>query len=74
MRVGSLLLRAAVAVDIDHLLSFRNDPVVNRFMIRTSVDPEAFRVVADAVEAEVATAFGLTAAEVEAFRTPVADE
>lgn len=43
MRVGSLLLRAAVAADIDHLLSFRNDPGVNRFMIRTSVDPETFR-------------------------------
>lgn len=43
MRVGSLLLRDAVAGDIDHLLSFRNDPVVNRFMIRTSVDPETFR-------------------------------
>ncbi len=25
------------------MLAFRNDPVVNRFMLRTSVDPETFR-------------------------------
>jgi RimJ/RimL family protein N-acetyltransferase len=43
MMVGPLLLREATAADIDHLLSFRNDPVVNRFMMRTSVEPEAFR-------------------------------
>ena len=43
MRIGSLLLREANAADIEHLLSFRNDPQVNRFMIRTSVEPEAFR-------------------------------
>ena len=43
MRVGSLLLREAREDDIEHLLSFRNDPEVNRFMIRTSVDPERFR-------------------------------
>jgi RimJ/RimL family protein N-acetyltransferase len=43
MRVGSLLLREAVAADIEQLLSFRNDPVVNRFMLRTSVDPDRFR-------------------------------
>ena len=43
MRVGSLLLREARAGDIEQLLSFRNDPQVNRFMIRTSVEPEAFR-------------------------------
>ncbi|HEX2772338.1 MAG TPA: GNAT family protein [Micromonosporaceae bacterium] len=43
MRVGSLLLREAVAADIEQLLSFRNDPAVNRFMLRTSVDPETFR-------------------------------
>jgi hypothetical protein len=43
MRVGSLLLREATAADIERLLSFRNDPVVNRFMIRTSVEPETFR-------------------------------
>lgn len=43
MRVGPLLLREARESDIEQLLSFRNDPAVNRFMIRTSVDPEAFR-------------------------------
>jgi len=43
MRIGSLLLREANAADIEQLLSFRNDPQVNRFMIRTSVEPETFR-------------------------------
>jgi len=42
-RSGSLLLREANATDIEELLSFRNDPEVNRFMIRTSVEPDAFR-------------------------------
>ena len=42
-RSGSLLLREASAADIEELLSFRNDPGVNRFMIRTSVEPDAFR-------------------------------
>ena len=43
MRVGSLLLREAAADDVEHLLTFRNDPAVNRFMMRTRVDPQAFR-------------------------------
>lgn len=43
MHVDSVLLRDAVAIDIEHLLSFRNDPEVNRFMLRTSVDPDTFR-------------------------------
>ena len=43
MSVGSLLLREADASDIEQLLSFRNDPLVNRFMIRTSVEPVTFR-------------------------------
>ncbi len=43
MRVGDLLLREAREDDIEQMLLFRNDPAVNRFMIRTSVDPEAFR-------------------------------
>ena len=43
MTVGSLVLREATAVDIEHLLTFRNDPGVNRFMMQTSVDPEKFR-------------------------------
>ena len=43
MQVGSLLLREAGEVDIEKLLSFRNDPAVNRFMLRTNVDPAIFR-------------------------------
>jgi RimJ/RimL family protein N-acetyltransferase/diadenosine tetraphosphate (Ap4A) HIT family hydrolase len=43
MRVGQLLLREARESDIERMLSFRNDPAVNRFMLRTSVDPETFR-------------------------------
>jgi RimJ/RimL family protein N-acetyltransferase len=43
MRVGSLVLREANAGDIEHLLCFRNDPEVNRFMIRTRVEPQTFR-------------------------------
>jgi RimJ/RimL family protein N-acetyltransferase len=43
MRVGSVLLREAAVADIEQLLTFRNDPAVNRFMLRTSVDPETFR-------------------------------
>ncbi len=42
-RVGSLLLRDARADDIEPLLAVRNDPGVNRFMLRTHVDPETFR-------------------------------
>lgn len=43
MRAGSLLLREAEDADIEELLSFRNDPAVNRFMLRTRVEPEVFR-------------------------------
>lgn len=43
MTVGPLLLRYATADDIDQLLSWRNDPDLNRFMVRTHVDPEEFR-------------------------------
>jgi RimJ/RimL family protein N-acetyltransferase len=43
MRMGHLLLREAVEEDIENLLPLRNDPGVNRFMLRTSVDPAAFR-------------------------------
>jgi len=41
--VDGLLLRVADDDDIEHLLSFRNDPAVNRFMLRTRVDPQVFR-------------------------------
>lgn len=43
MQVGPLILREATAPDIEQLLTFRNDPAVNRFMIRTSVDRDEFR-------------------------------
>lgn len=43
MRAGSLLLRDVGPDDIEPLLTFRNDPAVNRFMLRTSVEPETFR-------------------------------
>jgi RimJ/RimL family protein N-acetyltransferase len=43
MRVGPLLLRQAGEADLEPMLAFRNDPAVNRFMLRTSVEPEEFR-------------------------------
>ena len=43
MRVGTLLLHDAREDDIEPLLAVRNDPGVNRFMLRTHVDPETFR-------------------------------
>jgi RimJ/RimL family protein N-acetyltransferase len=43
MRVGRLLLRLAGEADLEPMLAFRNDPAVNRFMLRTSVEPEEFR-------------------------------
>lgn len=43
MRAGSLLLREADKADIERLLSFRNDPAVNHFMMRTRVEPGVFR-------------------------------
>lgn len=43
MQAGPLQLREADAADIEHLLTFRNDPAVNRFMLRTHVDPDVFR-------------------------------
>ncbi len=43
MRVGELLLREAVESDIERMLGVRNDPVVNRFMLRTHVEAGRFR-------------------------------
>lgn len=43
MKVGPLLLREAREDDLDRLLVLRNDPVVNRFMLRTHVDPDDLR-------------------------------
>jgi RimJ/RimL family protein N-acetyltransferase len=41
--VGDLTLRIPTAPDIEQVVAFRNLPDVNRFMIRTSVDPAALR-------------------------------
>ena len=35
LRIGTLLFREATEADIEVLQSFRNDPDVNRFMVRT---------------------------------------
>lgn len=43
MRQHGLLFRYAVPSDIETLQSFRNDPAVNHFMVRTHVDPEDLR-------------------------------
>lgn len=43
LRAGSLLFREADSDDIEQLLSFRNDPATNRYMVRNHVDPEVFR-------------------------------
>ena len=43
LRVDPLLLREARADELEPLLALRNDPAVNRFTLRTSVDPETFR-------------------------------
>lgn len=43
MRAGSLLLRDAAEADLDRLRSLRNDPGVNRFMLRTHVEPDVLR-------------------------------
>lgn len=43
MHVGQLLLRSAVKSDLAGLLVLRNDPAVNRYTLRTSVDPDDFR-------------------------------
>lgn len=43
MRLDGLLFREAVEADIVVLQSFRNDPGVNRFMVRTYVDPDDLR-------------------------------
>jgi RimJ/RimL family protein N-acetyltransferase len=43
MRLDGLLFREAVEEDIVVLQAFRNDPGVNRFMVRTHVDPVDLR-------------------------------
>jgi RimJ/RimL family protein N-acetyltransferase len=43
VRVDDLLFREAVEADLPALLSFRNEPTVNHFMVRTYVDPDELR-------------------------------
>ena len=43
VRTGALLFREATEDDVEVLQSFRNDPDVNRFMVRTYVDPDEVR-------------------------------
>lgn len=43
VRMGALLFREATEADIEVLQSFRNDPDVNRFMVRTHVEPDDLR-------------------------------
>ncbi len=42
-RVGDLLLRDAVEADLDRVLELRNDPVVNRYTLRTHVPADDLR-------------------------------
>ncbi|WP_019143717.1 GNAT family N-acetyltransferase [Aeromicrobium massiliense] len=42
-RVGDLLLRDAVEADLDRMLELRNDPVVNRYTVRTQVPADELR-------------------------------
>ena len=42
-QVDDLLFREATEADVEVLVSFRNDPGVNRFMVRTRVDPDEMR-------------------------------
>lgn len=41
-RSGALLLRDSRPEDADQLVALRNNPVVNRFMLRTHVDSDAY--------------------------------
>lgn len=43
IRADVLLFREAGEPDLEALLAFRNDPAVNRFMVRTHVDPDELR-------------------------------
>ncbi|MGL5865697.1 MAG: GNAT family N-acetyltransferase [Dermatophilaceae bacterium] len=42
-RTADLLLRRPTSADVDDLLRWRNRPEVNRWLLRTTVDPERFR-------------------------------
>lgn len=40
---GALVLRPPTSVDLDEVLMWRNRPEVTRWLLRTTVDPDAFR-------------------------------
>ena len=40
---GPLTLRPPTSADLDQLLAWRNRPEVTRWLLRTTVDPDAFR-------------------------------
>ena len=42
-QAGALVHRDAREQDLHAVVELRNDPAVNRFMLRTHVDPEAYR-------------------------------
>jgi RimJ/RimL family protein N-acetyltransferase len=43
LRTERLELRPVQEDDVDRILSYRNDPEVQRWLLRTEVDPDAFR-------------------------------
>ena len=43
LQTDRLVLRPVRDEDVDRILEYRNDPAVTRWLIRTEVDPEAFR-------------------------------
>lgn len=50
-RAGELELRPPTRADLDGVLAWRNDPAVKRWLLRTTVEPEAFtRAWLDSVE------------------------
>lgn len=42
-RTARLVLRPPTEADLDQVLSWRNDPAVTRWMLRTIVEPESYR-------------------------------
>jgi RimJ/RimL family protein N-acetyltransferase len=43
LRTDRLVLRPVAEADVERILEYRNRPEVTRWLIRTEVDPEAFR-------------------------------
>ena len=44
LQTARLTLRPVRDEDVDRILEYRNDPAVNRWLLRTEVDPEAYRL------------------------------